>query len=412
MSIYSIWPSFLGFGLLLLLIRIPVFRRADFPPSDTSTRVSSIDGVRGFLALVVFFHHAVISYQFQQTGAWERPTQSHYYASAGELAVALFFLITAYLFWGRLLRSRGRQDWLRLYVGRIFRIGPLYLILVAAMFCMVAVKTGFVPQVPISDLMGQVGRWLCLGFFNPEPLNGSLFSQFSIAGVTWTLHYEWLFYASLLPLSIFATRVSVSIAFSLFGCILALVWYALGWPANHLPQEPLLAALFFLGMLVASIEQKGWLLPKARTALGTVLFVVALATPMAAFGTAYHIGSVLFAGLAFYLIVSGCSFLGLFHTVAAQRLGHISFGVYLLQGPVLTCTFAIAPIRHFALSSPVAYWLVVYLDAIAVLLCAFAAHIWIERPCIEVGKRLVSRRPVTIGASVQPSEFAAGQDAA
>ena len=38
-------------------------------------------------------------------------------------------MITGYLFWSQMLKAKGRPNFLKLYVGRLFRIVPLYLVL-------------------------------------------------------------------------------------------------------------------------------------------------------------------------------------------------------------------------------------------------------------------------------------------
>ena len=73
---------------------------------------------------------------FLQNGSWQAP-QSHLFMMLGPLAVCMFFIMTGYLFFGQLLRTQGRPDWYRLYIGRIFRIGPLYALAVVAMLLLV-----------------------------------------------------------------------------------------------------------------------------------------------------------------------------------------------------------------------------------------------------------------------------------
>jgi peptidoglycan/LPS O-acetylase OafA/YrhL len=67
--------------------------------------VPELDGLRGLLATGVFFHHCAVHRAYQATGIWARPS-SPFYAALGELSVVLFFLITGYLFWRRVLEGR------------------------------------------------------------------------------------------------------------------------------------------------------------------------------------------------------------------------------------------------------------------------------------------------------------------
>ena len=139
-----------------------------------------IDGLRGLLAFGVFVHHASIWYFFLQSGRWVVP-ESRLYTHLGQTTVSLFFMITGFLFFGKLLQSRARPiDWLRLYVSRCLRILPLYLLVMVAGAVMIALirHSGWV--LPLAP------PW------NEKSLTG-LFT----AGVTWTLSYEWKFYYAL-----------------------------------------------------------------------------------------------------------------------------------------------------------------------------------------------------------------------
>jgi peptidoglycan/LPS O-acetylase OafA/YrhL len=89
-----------------------------------------IDGLRGWLALGVFFTHVALMYAYNVSGAWEAPA-SAFYRLTGEIAVSLFFMITGFLFWTRALRGGDAFDAAALYRSRLRRIVPMYLVSVA-----------------------------------------------------------------------------------------------------------------------------------------------------------------------------------------------------------------------------------------------------------------------------------------
>ncbi len=97
MGFYSVWPFFGCLAVLLALARLPVFTAVDTPPSPHFNRVATLDGLRGFLALAVFFHHAAIYHRFLLDGVWALPP-SRFYALLGPVGVSVFFMITGYLF--------------------------------------------------------------------------------------------------------------------------------------------------------------------------------------------------------------------------------------------------------------------------------------------------------------------------
>lgn len=127
---------------------------------------------------------------------------TRFYTLLGECGVSMFFMITSFLFRSRLTKQKERIDWFSLYVGRIFRIGPLYLL---AAFCALVVaflKVSFALNVTALKLLEEIGHWLALGYLDLTPVNGYSDAPLVLARVTWTLHYEWLLYASLLVLTV------------------------------------------------------------------------------------------------------------------------------------------------------------------------------------------------------------------
>src|SRR5882724_11599099 len=58
---------------------------------------AGIDGLRGILAMNIFFHHSLVNYYYLQTGAWLLPP-SNFYAQLGPMSVTMFFFVTGFLF--------------------------------------------------------------------------------------------------------------------------------------------------------------------------------------------------------------------------------------------------------------------------------------------------------------------------
>jgi peptidoglycan/LPS O-acetylase OafA/YrhL len=98
----------------------------------------------------------------------------------------------------------------------------------------------------------------------------------------------------------------------------------------------------------------------------------------------------LLLGAAFLLIASGADLFGLLSTYPARRLGNISFGIYLLQGAVFAGASSFSFIRALDLSSPIGHWTVSLIEAIALVALATLTHRFVERPAIDLGRRLVS----------------------
>jgi peptidoglycan/LPS O-acetylase OafA/YrhL len=379
---YSIWPYFACMAFLLALVSAPFFAIADTPPNPRGDRLSNLDGLRGFLAFGVFFHHAAIYHQYLQDGQWVLPP-SRFYTLSGPAGVALFFMITGYLFWGRMIAERGRPNWIQLYTGRIFRIGPLYLFAVAIMLLIVFQRTGFNLHVPLPSLATELIRWSMLGIGGEPNVNGdSIVLQ--LLGVTWTLAYEWKFYFSLIIIAFAARDNRTHLSFVAVGLTVSLIYVLFINPDSIWSS---CIALFSVGMLCASFERHG-LTPKLPDVISSVVILGLLAVVMLTSSGVYAAGPIILLGGAFFLIISGANLFGLLSSRPARRLGNVSYGIYLLQGLVITLVFASDPIRTFALGSPTQHWATVAACAIILLFVSAVTHVGIERVGIDFGKRV------------------------
>jgi peptidoglycan/LPS O-acetylase OafA/YrhL len=383
---YSVWPFFLEIGLLLAIAATPLFRAADSPPIPTNRRIGTFDGLRGFLALSVFFHHTAVYHDYLCMGIWRSPS-SRFYLLLGPAGVSMFFMITGYLFYAQLLKEKGLPDWKRLYIGRIFRIIPLYWFAVVLVVFGVMVHTaGHLNVSPIQFIL-EIVRWSMGALFPEAPIDASVFTYRITLYVTWTLRYEWFFYLSLLALAIpVRWRWSGRLFPPVFLCV-ALIHEAF---AANSPTPWTCVALFLIGMSAAAL--RNWhpnlKLHRVAASLSAVaLIVLAFLIPQYIFRPIPE----LLLGAAFLLIESGANLFGLLSTYPARRLGNISYGIYLLQGAVFAGASSFNFIRAFDLGSPLGHWTVSLLEAIALVVLATITHRFIERPGIDLGRRLVSR---------------------
>jgi peptidoglycan/LPS O-acetylase OafA/YrhL len=390
----AIWPYFVCMALVFAASAIPFIKidapasvKIYAPPSVAGQlRAINIDGLRGFLAFSVFFHHGAYYHRLLRDGQWLlRPS---FYALIGQAGVSVFFMITGYLFWQRMIRANGRPDWLRLYTGRVFRIGPLYLFAVLVMFFIVLRRTGYDLHVPLGQFLQQVALWLPLGFGGEGPdINGYPDTARVLSGVTWSLDFEWKFYLSLLVISLAARRKHAHLPFAAAGFAVCVACLVAVPNTMHMPTVIVGAALFFSGMLSASLQERGLAvrLPDfAASALALALLALLAFTSY----SAYAIWPIVLLALFFFLIVSGASLFGLLSSRAARRMGEVSYGVYLLQGLVLTSFFSFQQTRAFALASPARHWAMISVCALLLLILAALTHIAIERSGIALGKRV------------------------
>jgi peptidoglycan/LPS O-acetylase OafA/YrhL len=382
----------------------PLFKAADSPPIPARSRVGTLDGLRGFLALAVFFHHGALYHSYLQDHLW-RPPPDRFYGLLGPLGVSVFFMITGFLFWSQVLDRRGKPDWVRLYVGRVFRIGPLYLAAVAAMVLAVFAVTGFHLRVPIVALARQLAEWGALGLTSGSPINGYEHPGVLLANVTWSLRWEWFYYASLIMTAVFARNRLTSWLLPAAGFAISTAVMVLTDLDSLAHGTAAFVGLFCIGMLTAALRGIAanfrFNTPVFSTFAAAIILVVTTQ-----FGTVYGPAPLCLLGAAFFMIANGTTLFGLLSTRPARRLGDVSFGIYLLQGLVYSALFSIPGLRTFALGSPIAHWLLVTVAAVALVGLATIAHALIERPGVELGRYALER--IRVRNSRQPREVVRG----
>ncbi len=97
----------------------------------------------------------------------------------------------------------------------------------------------------------------------------------------------------------------------------------------------------------------------------------------------------------------------MFSTTGAKRLGDVSYGIYLLQGPLLLVVFRPLGALVDAQNSALMHWSIATITAICLLAVATLVHIYVERPGMKLGKvvshkiqsQLTSARAFLLGNS-------------
>jgi peptidoglycan/LPS O-acetylase OafA/YrhL len=339
-------------------------------------RFSSIDGLRGFLAFFVFLCHSSVWYFYLRTGEWDVPP-SNLYTHFGESSVSLFFMITGFLFFSKLIDGRTKSiDWGRLFVSRVLRLAPLYFFAVSIVFLLVFILSDWSLNESIRDLIVGMIRWLGFSILANPDINELENTWIIIAGVTWSLPYEWLYYFSL-PLLALAVGVLPPTAY--LGLSLVCVAFLLTW------VDASIHILSFMGGIAAAFHVR-WDAFQ-RFAVGKLASVIALACLAAAVGffpSAYGVVPILLLTVFFTLIASGNSLFGILLSPTSRTFGDFAYSMYLLHGIALFVIF------NFVLGLPqsrelsvIQHWSIV-MGITPVLICTcFLTYKFIERPAMQ-----------------------------
>ncbi|MBU9608630.1 acyltransferase family protein [Burkholderia multivorans] len=385
MTMLSIWPTLIILGVTFLALAPGrIFRFLDSSPVAHPHRLDAIDGLRGILASAVFFHHFVMTAYNLKHGTGGLPP-SRFYSFIGPGAVSVFFMITGYLFWGRLLDKQGKVEWVELYLNRVFRIYPLYLALVIAYFAFVLWHIGTSNPLSPPDVLVQILQWLALGAVNQPPpfLNHPEF--LGVIGQTWSLHYEWLFYLALPLLAVLAREKS---AIAIVGS--ALVFLALRSDVVNQPYNFFIAH-FLIGMLSAS-ALRAFPQLKGDGAIRSLAAIVAAAAAIRLSDLPYSNLTTALLGVAFFFVASGTSIFGLLTTDGAKRLGNMSYSVYLLHGLIINVLMQFPRYNANLVFTTQRFWLVTLATYGVVVVVSLVTYYAIERTGINLGRRVTQAR--------------------
>jgi len=366
-----------------LLLRSPWLRNA--MQADAPGRQTAIDGLRGYLAFGVFIHHLVIYYPYLETGVFELP-ESNFYSQLGRASVALFFMITGFLFWGRVLDRRGRVSWGRFLVGRLFRIYPLYLFALTAVLLIVFTESNGEFRVPATDVAMSVTRWL---IFQRPDINGHSGTGDLIANVSWTLSYELFFYLTLPCWAMIFIRRGgwLKLIVSLVCIFVVYKWMGASSVLKHA------VLLSFLGGVAAAYwirndRCRAWAQCKTAAAIA----LMALSAVMLGWGNSFALVPLVLLTLFFCIVASGNVLFGALSLPSVRWLGEISYSTYLLHGLVLWLGLVCLPsLLAFDPRSPVYWTAFMVIGSLLVILLSSATFMLIERWGIDTGRRISAR---------------------
>lgn len=335
---------------------------------ESGNRLDHVHGLRGIAALMVVFQHAFELARLGGSSLFELPLT---HVNLGRFGVVLFFLISGLVV---PFSFRGERPLRSFVISRFFRLYPAYWASIAV-FLAIAIWQGS----PISG--DQIAANLTM--------LQALMGQESLGNVYWTLLYEMFFYGTCLLLCAIGMLRSANVIGSITAmCLVNSVVPMFGNAPKDVNFVLYFFSLFFIGMILrlAFVEQD-------KAAKVWAVFLVCSGTLV----------GIVMGGAFFPVVENGNQFFPPFALTAAMALpiplfvlalwlkprpgkvlmflGTISYSVYLFQQPVLDLLKPLLPPGE---------WPVVYLLAVTGTVVAISAAVyrWIEKPMLELGKRL------------------------
>jgi peptidoglycan/LPS O-acetylase OafA/YrhL len=370
--------AFIAFGIAFITSKII---NSKYKLEISSSRNLSIDGLRGFLAVGVFINHSSVWYRYLHTGDWVNAT-SNFYNQLGSACVALFFMITAYLFVNKLLNTKENYDWSSFFISRIFRLGPAYYFSFFLILCVIFVIDRKL-NVSLSRFILSLGHWLLFTTFNNPFINENGFTKIINAGVLWSLRYEWLFYFCLPFISIPILKKIPPLKTVILSVIFLMIFLKYrSIDFNHIYS--------FLGGAIAPFLIKYKNRNFDTKYISALVVLCFLGIPF------FHTSDIFFSKIlliiAFNLIALGNTIFGILKKSSLILLGEICYSTHLLHGILLFITFHLIIGKVVAIHfSEVQYWICIFMLTPFIITISFLSFIWLENPGMKLSKKLIKK---------------------
>jgi peptidoglycan/LPS O-acetylase OafA/YrhL len=356
------------------------------PKFDHRHRYVAIDGVRGYLAFSVYVHHCIVTSLYLRTNRWAGPPHK-FENELGMTSVAIFFMITAFLFWGR-ANAKGDLNWKNFFISRLFRIYPLYLLVFSMILLAVMYKSDWAIVEPIRRIIKEIAKWM---LFESPDINGRIKTWIIDAGVTWTLAYEAWFYLSLpFLVGTFLQKNAVWKKVIALGIVVGL------FVLDHLRIG--VTATFLGGILAVYWCADAGRVKLARSTAATIVGLSCAVTVFVFLSNPFNAIGIALLSVFFVTIASGNTIFGILRASSSRWLGEISYSMYLCHGLILWLIVQnILP--RFRTFHPTMAWFALWAIGITPILVLFssASYLFIEMPLIALGHRM-SKRSTELGA--------------
>jgi peptidoglycan/LPS O-acetylase OafA/YrhL len=351
-------------------------------------RYGTLDGFRGVLAIGVFVHHSFTAYKYFTLGVWDwslSPILNH----LGQTSVAIFFMITGFLF--ALKAMSPRIDWKAFYISRFTRLFPLYGIIVCAVFIIVFIISKGEMKESIESIVKELIQWLTFSLFDRPDINGLPKTWTLIAGVNWTLKYEIQFYIIGVPLLFLLFRI-FRVRKILIGSA-TLLFYLLvaGFAREDMNTEKLLYTHFLCGIVTACAYQEVAFLKviKSQSFHWTAGLSLLL---LYWFINSANSCSIVVTMALFTAVIGGLSLWGLLNTRAARWLGDVSYGMYLIHGLVLWLTLtAVKSYGNLSQMNLFSYGCLMFFVGTIVVGLASVSYVKLEKPLMALASSRSTR---------------------
>jgi peptidoglycan/LPS O-acetylase OafA/YrhL len=348
-------------------------------------RIRALDGLRAISIAFVIVDHMLRNHLVSDDGPWWR-------FDLGRVGVRIFFVISGFLITGLLLReleSEGRIHLRRFFFRRFMRIAPPALAFLAVMGVVAAL--GFSPATPRD-------------FLHALTYTSNYVQMPWDLGHTWSLSVEEQFYLFWpLVLAAFGLpggRVAVGVWLLAAPLFRSVAGSTGEWPYYYLFGFEANADALAAGCGLAMLRQTAWQSAHWRhfvtgRLLWPVVFTLALTWPLTALSPMREVVGISLVNLSVVLVVERClrcpdeRLTRFLDAPVMTFVGVLSYALYLCQQPLL------ADARGLPLS----------VRFLALAVCAYALHRFVELPALRLRRRLEARHFCDTPCGSDPSRL-------
>jgi peptidoglycan/LPS O-acetylase OafA/YrhL len=379
-SITAIWPFF----FIIFFAYTSVYYLGSIFPKflyHNSEKYPAITGLRSLLSLSIFFHHAVIFYFYFKLRRLETPP-SDFYTLLGQVPVAIFFSITGFLFWDKLIRGNGELPFMPFITSRIKRIAPAYIVVSVFIVLTILIMSGLSLHVSLIQFTRETLNFIfSLGAIEVPSVNG-MDPGLIGAGVFWTLRYEWKFYLCLPFIAYFLRHKKRRAIF--YSVLLSYILFRLLFKYHKMP----IGLLFLPGILAACIVNSDTAFKKIFTHQKFMLLgLLALASIFMFRRSMYTYPSLLFLTIFFMAFISLPSNSWLHKILTSKPFlmaGQASYSIYVMHTFILFVIFSsINTYYSIAQMTPIIFWPLLTLSLILLIILSLLSYRFIEYPFLK-----------------------------
>ncbi len=375
-------PIFVVIICLIASLTAYIIQKIAKPSPTTTSRNATIDGMRGLLALGVFIHHSNLWNQFLTDGLWEK-SRSNIYNQFGNIRVAMFFMITSFLFISKLLRDKeGVFNFQYFLISRIYRLMPMYYFSLALIVILILFVTKWQLNTSIFEQLQSIAYWGTFAAFKHPLINNYPLTNLC-TGALWTMAYEWLFYFSMPLIALFIFKKTKPV-YILMAVVFILLFLRFHTFVVYYVYEFIGGGL--IAFLIHKTNLKINLNTKLKEITGSILLIGCLLLFLR-YDNARNIKCIFLLTVVFGLVATGTSLFGLFNIKQLHFIGKMSYSIYLLHSVMLFAIFyyGVGFEQSKTLSST-SFCIIIFCLTPILMTISYLTYRFIEKPFMDKSK--------------------------